>query len=93
VNYICAQVGYVALAPTPEVTKQKELVSGRCMGRRSRGAVVQAATLVGYADFLADDVRPQLERLTKYRGMRGLRMKLHWRENPQYRFPAGISRL
>ena len=28
--------------------------------------------IVGYADFLADDVRPQLDRLTKYRGMRGV---------------------
>ena len=31
--------------------------------------------IVGYADFLADDVRPQLDRLKKYRGMRGLRMQ------------------
>ncbi|HML08026.1 MAG TPA: amidohydrolase family protein [Xanthobacteraceae bacterium] len=44
--------------------------------------------IVGYADFLVDDVRPQLDRLTKYRGMRGLRMQLHWHENPQYRFAA-----
>jgi len=44
--------------------------------------------IVGYADFLAEDVRPQLDRLTKYRGMRGLRMQLHWHENPQYRFAA-----
>jgi predicted TIM-barrel fold metal-dependent hydrolase len=44
--------------------------------------------IVGYADFLTDDVRPQLDRLTKYRGMRGLRMQLHWHENPQYRFAA-----
>ena len=29
--------------------------------------------IVGYADFLANDVRPQLDRLTKYPGMRGLR--------------------
>jgi predicted TIM-barrel fold metal-dependent hydrolase len=42
--------------------------------------------IVGYADFLADDVRPQLDRLVKYRGMRGLRMQLHWHANPQYRF-------
>jgi predicted TIM-barrel fold metal-dependent hydrolase len=42
--------------------------------------------IVGYADFLADDVRPQLDRLRKYPGMRGLRMQLHWHENPQYRF-------
>jgi predicted TIM-barrel fold metal-dependent hydrolase len=45
--------------------------------------------IVGYADFLADDMRPQLDRLTKYRGMRGLRMQLQWHENPQYRFAAG----
>jgi len=45
--------------------------------------------IVGYADFLANDVRPQLDRLTKYRGMRGLRMQLQWHQNPQYRFAAG----
>ena len=45
--------------------------------------------IVGYADFLANDVRPQLDRLTKYRGMRGLRMQLQWHENPQYRFASG----
>ena len=44
--------------------------------------------IVGYADFLAKDVRPQLDRLAKYRGVRGLRMQLHWHENPQYRFAA-----
>ena len=44
--------------------------------------------IVGYADFLVDDVRPQCDRLTKYRGMRGLRMQLHWHANPQYRFAA-----
>jgi predicted TIM-barrel fold metal-dependent hydrolase len=42
--------------------------------------------IVGYADFLVDDVRPQLDRLVKYRGMRGLRMQLHWHTNPQYSF-------
>jgi len=45
--------------------------------------------IVGYANFLAKDVRPQLDRLTKYRGMRGLRMQMQWHENPQYRFAAG----
>ena len=44
--------------------------------------------IVGYADFLSADVRPQLDRLTKYPSMRGLRMQLHWHENPQYRFAA-----
>ena len=45
--------------------------------------------IVGYADFLAPDVRPQLDRLTKYPGMRGLRMQLQWHQNPQYRFASG----
>jgi len=45
--------------------------------------------IVGYADFLVDDVRPQLDRLTKYSGMRGLRMQLQWHENPQYQFASG----
>ena len=45
--------------------------------------------IIGYADFLAADIRPQLDRLTKYPAMRGLRMQLHWHENPQYRFAAG----
>jgi predicted TIM-barrel fold metal-dependent hydrolase len=42
--------------------------------------------IVGYADFLAGDVRRQLDRLTRYPSMRGLRMQLHWHDNPQYRF-------
>ncbi len=42
--------------------------------------------IVGYADFLADDVRPQLDRLAEYPLMRGVRMQLHWHENEMYRF-------
>jgi predicted TIM-barrel fold metal-dependent hydrolase len=45
--------------------------------------------IVGYADFLASDVRPQLDWLTKYPGMRGLRMQLQWHKNPQYQFAPG----
>ena len=44
--------------------------------------------IVGYADVTADDVRPQLDRLTKYKLMRGVRMQLHWHENETYRFAA-----
>ena len=44
--------------------------------------------IVGYADFLSDDVRPQLDRLKAYPLMRGLRMQLHWHENEMYRFAA-----
>jgi predicted TIM-barrel fold metal-dependent hydrolase len=44
--------------------------------------------IVGYADFMVEDVRPQLERLARYPLMRGVRMQLHWHQNPQYRFAA-----
>ena len=40
--------------------------------------------LVAYADFDVDDVRPQLDRLARYRLVRGARMQLHWHENPLY---------
>jgi predicted TIM-barrel fold metal-dependent hydrolase len=42
--------------------------------------------IVAYADMSADDVRPQLDRLSRYPLVRGVRMQLHWHENPQYRF-------
>lgn len=42
--------------------------------------------IVGYADVLAEDVRPQLDSLAGYPLMRGIRMQLHWHENPQYCF-------
>jgi predicted TIM-barrel fold metal-dependent hydrolase len=44
--------------------------------------------IVGYADFLSDDVRPHLEKLKKYPLLRGVRMQLHWHDNPQYRFAS-----
>ncbi|MGE3876482.1 MAG: amidohydrolase, partial [Parvibaculaceae bacterium] len=44
--------------------------------------------IVGYADMLVEDVRPQLDRLMGYKLIRGIRMQLHWHENPQYRFAA-----
>jgi predicted TIM-barrel fold metal-dependent hydrolase len=44
--------------------------------------------IVGYADFLVGDVRAQLDRLSKYPGMRGLRMQLQWHKNPQYQFAS-----
>lgn len=44
--------------------------------------------IVGYADLLVDDVRPQLDRLKHYTLLRGIRMQLHWHDNPQYRFAA-----
>jgi len=42
--------------------------------------------IVAYADFTVEDVRPQLDRLTRYPLMRGIRQQLHWHENPLYRF-------
>jgi predicted TIM-barrel fold metal-dependent hydrolase len=42
--------------------------------------------IVAYADFLADDVRPALDRLKKHPLVRGIRMQLHWHVNEQYRF-------
>lgn len=42
--------------------------------------------IVGYADFTAGDVRPQLDRLSEFPLMRGVRQQFHWHENPTYRF-------
>lgn len=42
--------------------------------------------IVGYADLMVADVRPQLDRLKAYPLLRGIRMQLHWHDNPQYRF-------
>lgn len=44
--------------------------------------------IVGYADLNVADARPDLDRLAKYPLMRGVRMQLHWHQNPQYRFAA-----
>ena len=42
--------------------------------------------IVAYADFSVPDVRPQLDRLKRYPLVSGVRMQLHWHENPLYRF-------
>ena len=42
--------------------------------------------IVAYADMLAPDVRPQLDRLARYPLVRGVRMQLHWHEKELYRF-------
>jgi predicted TIM-barrel fold metal-dependent hydrolase len=44
--------------------------------------------IVAYADLMVEDVRPQLDRLSRYSRLRGIRMQLHWHDNPQYRFAA-----
>ena len=42
--------------------------------------------IVAYADMLAEDIRPQLDALTAEPSVRGVRMQLHWHDNPLYRF-------
>lgn len=42
--------------------------------------------IVAYADFTVDDVRPQLDELSTFRLVRGIRQQLHWHENPLYCF-------
>ena len=42
--------------------------------------------IVGYADLMDDGVGEVLARQAGFPLMRGVRMQLHWHENPQYRF-------
>ena len=42
--------------------------------------------IVGYADVTVPDVRPALDRLTRFPRLRGIRQQLHWHENPAFRF-------
>jgi predicted TIM-barrel fold metal-dependent hydrolase len=44
--------------------------------------------IVGYADLLDDNAPQILKGLAKIRRVRGIRMQLHWHENPLYRFAA-----
>jgi len=63
-------------------------------GAEREVAYVQAAAdesgfpngIVGYADLMAGDVRPALDRLKRYPLLRGIRMQLHWHEKETYRF-------
>jgi predicted TIM-barrel fold metal-dependent hydrolase len=57
--------------------------------QRTADATGWPHAIVAYADISVDDVRPQLDRLARYRLVRGVRMQLHWHENPPYRFAAG----
>ncbi|WP_439572814.1 amidohydrolase family protein [Phreatobacter sp.] len=45
--------------------------------------------IVAYADMLAEDARPQFDALARNGRVRGVRMQLHWHENPLYRFASG----
>ena len=44
--------------------------------------------IVGYADLLDDSAPQTLRALAKIPRVRGVRMQLHWHENPLYRFAA-----
>ena len=44
--------------------------------------------IVGYADFLDGNAPQTLKALAKIPRVRGIRMQLHWHENPLYRFAA-----
>lgn len=50
--------------------------------------------IIAHADITVADARPAFEALAKVPLVRGLRMQLHWHENPQYRFAprANLSR-
>ncbi len=54
--------------------------------QRSADATGWPHAIVAYADFSAEDVRPQLDRLARHKLVRGVRMQLHWHENALYRF-------
>ena len=45
--------------------------------------------IVGYADLRDPDAGAVLEAQARYPLLRGIRMQLHWHENPQYRFADG----
>ncbi|MFO0993750.1 MAG: amidohydrolase family protein [Hyphomicrobiales bacterium] len=42
--------------------------------------------IVAYCDLMAEDSRAALDQLAAFPLMRGVRMQLHWHENPMYRF-------
>lgn len=55
---------------------------------RAHGETGWPQAIVGYADLTAGDVRPVLDALSREPLLRGIRMQLHWHDNPLYRFAA-----
>jgi predicted TIM-barrel fold metal-dependent hydrolase len=49
--------------------------------------------IVGYADVSVDDARPQIDRLMKYKLLRGVRMQLHWHETAEFRFAPSADQV
>lgn len=49
--------------------------------------------IVAYVDLTAEDIRPQLDRLATFPLVRGVRMQLHWHENPLYRYAPSADQV
>ena len=49
--------------------------------------------IVGFADLTAEDCLARLDRLAAFPAMRGIRMQLHWHQNPLYRFAPGPEQI
>lgn len=49
--------------------------------------------IVAFADFTVSDVRPQLDALSQYKSVRGIRQQYHWHQNPTYRFAPNAKQL
>ena len=64
---------------------ERALDEVRFVAESARRAAFPIA-IVAYADMLAEDIRPQLDALTAEPSVRGVRMQLHWHDNPLYRF-------
>jgi predicted TIM-barrel fold metal-dependent hydrolase len=54
--------------------------------QRTADATGWPHAIVAYADFSVEDVRLQLDRLARHKLVHGVRMQLHWHQNPLYRF-------
>ena len=91
---------YLAISPAPAWRRSVYVQANWADDAEDEVAWVQETgmkhgwphAIVAYADFNVDDVRPQLDRLARYPLVRGVRMQLHWHENPLYRFAAGPTR-
>ncbi|MGH7122649.1 MAG: amidohydrolase family protein [Acetobacteraceae bacterium] len=49
--------------------------------------------ITAFVDLTADDIRPALDQLAAHPLVRGVRMQLHWHENPRYRFAPSPTQL
>jgi predicted TIM-barrel fold metal-dependent hydrolase len=79
---------------TGAVYVQANWAPGRAMGEvrfvaESARRVGFPVAIVAYTDMLAADIRPALDALAGEPAVRGVRMQLHWHENPLYRFASG----